>query len=47
MVPSYNSQRERRLWIGAGGLLLAIYASLYSVRPIHRRLRRSRGRLLR
>ncbi|MFQ5351431.1 MAG: VanZ family protein [Thermoanaerobaculia bacterium] len=34
MAPSTNSQRERRLWIWAGGLLLAIYASFYSVRPL-------------
>ncbi len=34
-----RSARERRLWFGAGGLLAAIYASLYSVRPLANWLR--------
>ena len=33
MNPPTGSARERRLWLGAGGMLLMIYASLYSVRP--------------
>ncbi len=34
-----RSTRERRLWLWAAGLLLAIYASLYSVRPLAEWLR--------
>lgn len=34
MTPLFRSPRERRLWQWAGGLVLAIYASLYSVRPM-------------
>ncbi len=39
MFPGIRSARERRLWLCAGGLLLAIYASLYSVRPVAEWLR--------
>ncbi len=35
----YRSARERRLWLWAGALLVAIYASLYSVRPLAEWLR--------
>ena len=34
MAPTVRSARERRLWAWAGALLLTIYASLYSVRPV-------------
>lgn len=39
MSPLFRSRRERRLWLGAGALLVAIYASLYSVRPLAEWLR--------
>ena len=39
MSPVFRSARERRLWQWAGGLLLAVYASLYSVRPVAEWLR--------
>ena len=39
MTPRSSSSSERRLWLWAGGLLLAIYASLYSVRPVAEWLR--------
>jgi hypothetical protein len=35
----FRSGRERRLWTWAVGLILAIYASLYSVRPVAEWLR--------
>ena len=34
MPPTFRSSRERRLWLWAGALVVAIYASLYSVRPL-------------
>ncbi len=39
MAPGFSSARERRLWLLAGGLLVTIYASLYSVRPVAEWLR--------
>ena len=39
MVMPSPSARQRRLWTAAAGLLLAIYASLYSVRPLAEWLR--------
>lgn len=39
MSPVFRSERERRLWLWAVGLLVAIYASLYSVRPLAEWLR--------
>ena len=39
MSPAFESPRERRLWFWAGGLVVAIYASLYSVRPLAEWLR--------
>ena len=39
MSGTFRSARERRLWGWAAGLLLAIYASLYSVRPVAEWLR--------
>jgi VanZ family protein len=39
MAPGFSSKRERRLWLLAGGLVVAIYASLYSVRPVAEWLR--------
>ena len=39
-----RTQRERRLWLWAAGLLVAIYATLYSVRPVAEWLR-DRGQL--
>lgn len=39
MSPATRSPRERRLWLWAGGLVVAIYGSLYSVRPVANWLR--------
>lgn len=39
MSPVFLSARERRLWLWTGALLVAIYASLYSVRPLAEWLR--------
>ena len=39
MFVSFRSRRERRLWLWAAGLLVAIYATLYSVRPVAEWLR--------
>ncbi len=39
MTPVFRSRRERRLWLWSAALLAAIYASLYSVRPLAEWLR--------
>lgn len=39
MSPRARSSRERRLWLWAAGLIVAVYASLYSVRPLAEWLR--------